>query len=207
MLPADRINTVWFDAAHLNAQKLGGLDLGTRGTISIDAPLTLADGGSVNLIAPVIDIKADVTVRSGSVTATNIFTAPDASGLSGPLTLAGASTLTVHRGATIDLRGNWVDQREDAAATGLAYLNGGAVSFVSTHDIAVEAGSLIDVSSGAALLRNGSIKGGRGGDVTLSADIDGFSVAGGGSLRLAGAIAGWLSAVVARSSSNQDRPW
>ncbi|KZD24065.1 hypothetical protein A4A58_24765 [Tardiphaga robiniae] len=189
--PADRINTVWFDAAHLNAQKLGGLDLGTRGTISIDAPLLLADGGSVNLTAPVIDIKADVTVRSGSVTATNIFRTTDASGLSGPLTLAGASTLTVHRGATIDLRGNWVDLREDAAAKGQAYLNGGTVSFISTHDIAVEAGSLIDVSSGAALLRNGSIKGGRGGDVTLSADIEGFSVAGGGSLRLAGAIAGY----------------
>ena len=190
-LPADRTNTVWLDATHLNAQKLGGLDLGTRGKITVDTPLTLADGGSVNLIAPVIDIKADVTVRSGSLTATNVFKSADASGVSTSLTLAGISTLTLHHGATIDLRGIWVDQREDLAATGLAYLSGGTLAFVSTHDIDVASGSLIDVSSGAAVLRNGSIKGGRGGDVTLSADIDGLAVSGGGSLKLAGAIAGF----------------
>jgi filamentous hemagglutinin family protein len=192
-LPAERGNTVWLDADHLNAQKLGGLDLGTRGAITVDASLELANGGKVNLIAPVIDIKADITARSGSVNATNVFAASNAGGLAAPLTLtlAGASTLTIHGGATIDLRGGWTNQLQGGAASELAYLDGGALSLISTHDIAVEAGSLIDVSSGAALLRNGSIKGGRGGDVTLSADIDGFSVAGGGSLRLAGAVSGY----------------
>ncbi|WP_371422753.1 filamentous haemagglutinin family protein [Tardiphaga sp.] len=190
-LPAERGNTVWLDADHLNAQKLGGLDLGTRGAITVDASLELANGGKVNLIAPVIDIKADIIARSGSVNATNVFVASNAGGLAAPLTLAGASTLTIHGGATIDLRGGWTNQLQGGAASELAYLDGGALSLISTHDIAVEAGSLIDVSSGAALLGNGSIKGGRGGDVTLSADIDGFSVAGGGSLRLAGAVSGY----------------
>ncbi|MES2032252.1 MAG: filamentous hemagglutinin family protein [Pseudomonadota bacterium] len=190
-LPAERGNTVWLDADHLNAQKLGGLDLGTRGAITVDASLELANGGKVNLIAPVIDIKADIIARSGSVNATNVFVASNADGLAAPLTLAGASTLTIHGGATIDLRGGWTNQLQGGAASELAYLDGGALSLISTHDIAVEAGSLIDVSSGAALLGNGSIKGGRGGDVTLSADIDGFSVAGGGSLRLAGAVSGY----------------
>jgi hypothetical protein len=139
-LPAERGNTVWLDADHLNAQKLGGLDLGTRGAITVDASLELANGGKVNLIAPVIDIKADITARSGSVNATNVFAASNAGGLAAPLTLtlAGASTLTIHGGATIDLRGGWTNQLQDRVASELAYLDGGTLSLISTHDIAVE---------------------------------------------------------------------
>ena len=190
-LPADRINTVWLDADHLNAQKLGGLDLGTRGKITVDAPLTLADGGSVNLVAPVIDIKADITARSGNVTATNVFRSSLASGPSVQLMLDGASTLTVYRGATIDARGVRTNQSENPDFAGLAYLDGGSISLLSTHDVVVEAGSLIDVSAGATVLRTGKIKGGRGGDVTLAADVEGYDVVSGGRLKLAGAISGY----------------
>ena len=68
-------NTVWFDAKHLSEQNLGGLDLGTRGKITIDADVSFAAGADIRLIAPVIEIDARVTAQSGSVSTTNVFRA------------------------------------------------------------------------------------------------------------------------------------
>ncbi|MBB4200031.1 filamentous hemagglutinin family protein [Rhodoblastus sphagnicola] len=189
-LPAGRAKTAWFDADHLSAQKLGGVDFGARGAITIDAPLVLADGGNVTLIAPVIDIKADVTARAGAVSATNLFTAAGGGGSLTTLILNGGSTTTLRESATIDVRGVWSNLQLDALhGDGLARRDGGSVSLGSTGSVLLEKGSAIDVSSGAALERDGKLRGGRGGDVTLTANLNSNSSA--GLLELGGVILGY----------------
>jgi len=204
-LPSARTGTAWFDAGHLNAMRLGGLAIGSADTITIDRAVTLADGGGVTLNAPVVDIKADVTARGGSLTVDNYFKGDAASGRGfGEVLLKnGTASFTVHNGVTLDLRGIWLNaQGRLSANAGQAFINGGSVTLRSTHDLTLEKGSAIDVSSGGAILSDGKFRGGRGGDVTLIAgqtnplnlqadglltfdgDIRAYGVSGGGTLRV-----------------------
>jgi hypothetical protein len=191
-LPSARTGTAWFDAGYLNAQHLGGLDIGTTDTITIDRALTLADGGRTNLNAAVVDIKADVTARGGSFTVDNYFKGGADRGAAQVLLKNGVSSINLHDGVTLDLRGLWVNallNRDDSNK--LAYLNGGTVTLKSTHDVMLKTGSTIDVSSGGAILVTGKTKGGRGGDVTLIADQEISQVQADGLLTLNGNIRGY----------------
>ncbi|MCA6109664.1 filamentous haemagglutinin family protein [Bradyrhizobium cenepequi] len=193
VLPAGRTNTLWLDASHLNDQKLGGIDLATGNTIAIDSDLTLADGGSLALTAPIIDINGNVTVRSGSVTASNQLVTYEAQGSSlatrnTDLSKDGSSGLTLHSGVTIDTRGIWTNALLDPTnLSGLAFVDGGGVTLRSTGDVTLETGSRIDTSSGAAILANGNTKAGKGGDLSLLAGFNGGS----GNLTLSGTITGY----------------
>ncbi|MBO4224090.1 filamentous haemagglutinin family protein [Bradyrhizobium neotropicale] len=197
-IPADRTNTIWFDAGYLNAQGLGGIDFATSGKITIDAPLSVVDGGSVSLIAGSIDVKAGITAHSGHITATNHFVSAQESA---PRAL-GPGTITLATGVTLDARGLWVNSLDDAASYGKrAFIDGGDVSLVSQGDVIVPAGSMIDVSAGGGLFARGEFIGGRGGNValkteaittglpagrlTLDGTIRGFGVSGGGTLAIA----------------------
>ncbi|QFZ84924.1 filamentous hemagglutinin N-terminal domain-containing protein [Variovorax paradoxus] len=190
-LADERINTLWLDAAHLNAQHLSVLDVGTRGSVNVDKALTLADGGRLNLLGAFIDIGADITVRGGTLEAGNVFTSPVAGAQPRALVKDADSSLTVRDGVTLDLRGRRVDigtSPEDTAT--LAVIDGGTVRMESTHGVTIGQGSLIDVSSGAALLAKGKPKGGKGGSVTLVADSTATSTDAQGRLSLGGEIRG-----------------
>ncbi|MBB4198911.1 hypothetical protein CCR94_15855 [Rhodoblastus sphagnicola] len=193
LLPSVRTNTAWFDAGHLNEQGLGGLTIATRGSIAVDATLTLANGGQVKLVAPTVDINAGIVARSGSVTVQT-----DILGM--VAILATMPGVTLRTGAIIDVRGLWTNGLTDPnELSGLAYVDGGSVTFDSTRNVTLASGGAIDVSSGAAILSTGKTRGGKGGDVTLLADqgnvrsggrltldgeIAGFGVSGGGKLRI-----------------------
>ncbi len=167
-VPADRSNTAYFDAAALDGSGLGGLNINVAGSIKVEAPLNFASGAQVQLIAPNVDVGADITARSGSLTVSNFVQAGQ-----NPFALttpAGTSQLTLEDGATIDLRGVWVNEVTDPySAPGLAFLNGGDVTFNSTQNVALASGSAIDVSSGGAILANLKTQGGSGGNVTIEA--------------------------------------
>jgi filamentous hemagglutinin family protein len=173
-LPKARTGTAWFDAGRLNAAQLGGLKLETAGTIAITKDIKLADGGALTVTAPRIDIAASVTAHGGSVTATNWFTGGFRHGVLKTLLDAdGASSITLREGATLDLRGLWVNVAQNAADQGkLSLIDGGSVYLASTHDVTLAKGSRIDVSSGAGLLALGETQGGKGGSVTLIADLE-----------------------------------
>ncbi|WP_413458380.1 filamentous haemagglutinin family protein [Herbaspirillum huttiense] len=188
-LDAPRLGTVWLDAAMLNAQGLGMLDLGTRGTISVERDIRLADGGQLALIAANIDLAASVVARSGSMRASNIFQPPVSGAVSSALTQGGVSNIVLRQGATLDLRG--IQPGQSTGNNAQAYLDGGNVTLESTHDVRVEAGSRIDVSSGATLSAQALAVGGRGGNVTLVADSSATTTNGNGVLTLAGEIAGY----------------
>ncbi|WP_461334877.1 filamentous haemagglutinin family protein [Bradyrhizobium embrapense] len=187
-LPSDRTNTAWFDAPTLNGFGLGGVNINSANKITVNAPLQFAPGAQVRLIAPTVDIAADITARSGSVTVSNILNTA-----TGTVTLTnatGGAALTLESGATIDTRGLWVNAQLDPnSVSGLGFLDGGNVTFDSTQDVTLAAGSVIDVSSGAAVLATGKTQGGKGGNVTLIAvDPAGGGTAVNGTLTLGSSI-------------------
>ncbi|MDF3833299.1 filamentous hemagglutinin family protein [Cupriavidus basilensis] len=100
--------------------------------------------------------------------------------------------VAVASGVTLDARGLWSNlQLDPGNAGGLPYLDGGKVSIQSSGDVTLASEARIDVSSGAAVLANGKTRGGRGGDVTLAADMQGGGPALRGLLTIDGDIRGY----------------
>ncbi|MGY3583556.1 filamentous hemagglutinin family protein [Bradyrhizobium sp. USDA 4341] len=191
-LPAGRVNTAYFDAPALNSFGLGGLNINTANKISIDAPLQLSSGAQVKLIAPTVDIAAGITARSGTVTVSNILNS--ATGTFALTNAAGGAALTLESGAVIDMRGLWVNALTNPnSASGLGFLDGGNVTINSLQNVTLAAGSVIDVSSGGAVLANGKTQGGKGGNVTIIAGNtqQNAGTPGNGNLVLDGTIRAW----------------
>ncbi len=200
VLPGDRSQTLWLNADRLSVMKLGGLDLATAGKVTINGKLTLAVGGALDIIAPVVDLAADVTAHSGRISVSNVFKSATSTAAAIGLAIDGKSNVTLHSGVTLDVTGLWVNaQSNPQDPNKAAFINGGAVRLESTGDVATQKGSLIDVSSGAFVATNGKLTGGRGGDValiadrtltgntqlgslTLDGDIRAYGMAGGGTL-------------------------
>ncbi len=187
-LTSDRANTVYLDATHLSEQKLGGLNFASNKQINFDAPVSLANGAQVSLVAPAVNVSADITAHSGSVTVSNILKA--ATGTSALINASGGADLTLAAGATIDTTGLWVNGAiNQNALSDLAFLNGGNVTFDSTQNATLAEGSVIDVSSGGAILPTGKTQGGKGGNVTIKAgDAQQNATSGDGTLVLDGTI-------------------
>ncbi|MDE1172717.1 MAG: filamentous hemagglutinin N-terminal domain-containing protein, partial [Parvibaculaceae bacterium] len=169
-LPGDRSGTAWFDADTLNEAHLGGLNIASAQTISVDAPLRLADGAQVTFAAPDITINAGLTAHGGDVTMGNLMHAVLGQGqneqwwaLNNP---AGTSQVTIN--GTVDLTGLWVNGIANPDdLSGVAFLDGGSLTVSTTGGITLAGTGAIDVSSGGAILANGKTQGGKGGDVSL----------------------------------------
>ncbi|MBR8654986.1 filamentous hemagglutinin family protein [Achromobacter sp. Marseille-Q0513] len=151
--------------------------------------LMLADGAQVALTAGRIDVRAGVTTHGGDIKLSNTFVSPDASTKPRALSKAGeVAAIVLREGAALDASGRWVDlQGRGVASPWLGRLDGGRVTLDSPHGIAVAAGSLIDVSSGGAVLHKGETRAGKGGDVTLRAgtpEVEGAQ----GALKMAGQL-------------------
>jgi filamentous hemagglutinin family protein len=187
-MPADRINTAWFDVEAIRRANLGGLGVASTRQITVDARLDFAPGAQVSFIAPNVSISADVSAHSGSVIVSNILNA--ATGNTALTNPAGGAQLTLAAGATIDTSGIWVNGRTAPGdVVKLAFVNGGNVIFDSTQNITLAGGSMIDVSSGGAILVNGKAQGGKGGNVTIKAgDAQQAAGSGDGTLVLDGRI-------------------
>lgn len=174
-LPSERTGTAWFDAAQINAEGLGGLNIVTGGDVTVAAPLALAPGAQVSLVAPDISVDADIVAPSGQVTLTNLMHVQLAQNQNvqwSALTDAGGSaSVAIQDGATVDLAGLWVNALQTPAdAAKLAFIDGGDLTVSTTGSVTLAAGGAIDVSSGGAILQSGATQGGTGGSVTLSAD-------------------------------------
>jgi filamentous hemagglutinin family protein len=182
---SDRVGTVWFDADKLNGMQLGGLDLATRGTITVADTITLADGANISLTGADVVIGADITTKGGTISAGNTFVSDSDNSTTHALLNNGSASLTLKQGVTLDTSGQWVTG-VDAAK--MPYLNGGNVSLSSSHDVVLEQGSLINVSSGGAVSDAGKQTGGKGGNVTLIANAINNTTTGGGTLTLDGAM-------------------
>ncbi|HZX78189.1 filamentous haemagglutinin family protein [Lysobacter sp.] len=177
VMPEDRIGTLSLDAARLSDARLGGLHITTADEIHIDRALTLDDGGELHLNAAVTQIDADVTARSGAISVGNVAPAIGSTGVAladAILLRDGTSSFSLSEGATLDLRGLWTNDALDGNPwSSTAYVDGGdLVTRLFYGSIVLEAGSVVDVSSGATLKADGDLVGGRGGDVRLLAGLE-----------------------------------
>ena len=198
-LPAERRDTLRLDADWLNGLELGALKIYAYDSLSVDAGLRVADGGDIALHATDVAIKANVSARGGSIAAGDIISrylanagAVWADGKLVPDNRpTGTAGVRVAPGVRLDARGVWSNLELDpGAVAGLPYVNGGKVTLKSSGGIDLTGGSVIDVSSGAALMNNGSLQGGRGGDITLAVDLPTEKAPTGAMLKLDGELRG-----------------
>lgn len=199
-LPADATGFAWLPADVLNGAHLGALAVTVTGPVSVAAPLSFAPGASVSVVAPTIDVAANLTLPSGSLTLGNKLAA---GGTARYLTINGNAGVTLEAASTIDMRGTWTNLLLDRInITGAGFANGGSVSIDSSKGVSLLAGSRIDVSAGGTMSAAGKFSGGKGGSVSITADdpsasavvavnplvldgtLIGFGAAGAGTLKL-----------------------
>ncbi|MCQ9769383.1 filamentous hemagglutinin family protein [Pseudomonas aeruginosa] len=181
------------DSERLSGFELGALHVAARERIAVDNALQVGDGGEIVLYAPEVEVNADLTARAGSLRLGNVLEQVEVARgerIDTYLTPAAGqrAALTLGDGVTLDVRGLWSNQVQGGVDADRAYLDGGRISLRSSGDLSLGDGSRIDVSSGAALLADGKQVGGKGGDLTLSANTG--SAAGDGRLQLGGELAG-----------------
>lgn len=145
------------------------------GTIAIDkgTALTVQNGGSITLWGSSVSIDGTLTARSGriSVTTTPLYRATNT--VFGDITIGGD--------AVLDVSGVFSNEYLDGINTGnTQYINGGTIKLIAnpvetysvvtglvtnnvTGNITVDAGSLLDLSSGGLVLANGNLKTGSNG--------------------------------------------
>lgn len=159
-LTPELANTVVLSAEALSEAGLGGLRI-NGGAIKVEGDLTLSHGGEVAMQGQTIDIEADITARSGSISLAAV--PPCGSGC------AELTDLKVGRAVTLDASGLWVNVKTGGDARELAHLEGGTVMLESRQgNLTLGEGSLIDVSAGAAILLDGTTVGAKGGSVGLA---------------------------------------
>ncbi|WP_206176129.1 filamentous haemagglutinin family protein [Variovorax sp. RKNM96] len=208
----ERKGVVLLDAASLSASDLGAVRIAAKKNIEVRNALQVADGGEIVLYAPALDVAAGLTAHSGTLRLGNVLKQTDLAGLVKDIGIAVPAGVEggvrVHDGVTLDASGRFSDLRlAQGDPAGLAHVDGGTVSIRSTESVTLAAGSVIDVSSGAAVMADGSIGGGKGGSVqlasgltstgagnaiavlTLDGEIRGYGVKGGGTLEIESASA------------------
>ncbi|MBV4476864.1 filamentous hemagglutinin family protein [Pseudomonas botevensis] len=196
-----RKGKLFLDTDQLNGFRLGALKVAAKDRIEVNEAVSVDTGGDITLYGPDVQVDANLTARGGSLHLGNVLnqlltsTRTDTQITAQP---GKPTQVAVGEGVQLDTRGVWSNLGTDPDdGASLAYLNGGLISIRSSADIDIGAGSLLDVSSGGAVLANGKTRGGKGGDVTLESsantvagtaklkfdgDVRGYGVTGGGTL-------------------------
>ncbi|SNT29557.1 filamentous hemagglutinin family protein [Sphingopyxis indica] len=185
------------DGDWLSRAELGELRIAAREQITAHADIAVTSGGAIQFYGPQVKIGGDLTARAGSINLGNVASTALLQGGEWVIqdraqTIPAGITpqVDISEGVTLDVRGLTSDFASgDRSLSGLAYLDGGNVSIRTTGGISHNEGAVIDASSGAARLVDGSFVGGRGGDVTLETGFGGGSFGGGaGDLILDGTV-------------------
>lgn len=179
---ATRRNTVWLDSDVLSGQRWGRLDLASAGHIALDGTLTLQEGGQLALTGSQVSFGGTVQIAGGQVEAGNLL---PVLGRPTALLSGGRAGVEAAAGARIDLAGGWSNAllATDALAT-KAWIDGGQVRFVGSHDITLVDGALLSVDAGGAIGTDGKGRVGKGGSVSLQAASTDVATDGSGRLRM-----------------------
>lgn len=198
-VPADAAGAAWLSAGVLNGAALGGLSVAVAGSVNVVAPIGFAPGASVSIVAPVIQIAANLALPGGSLSLTNQLVAGGATSF---LTTAGKAGITIDAATTISAGGTWTNLLLDPVNVATAgFAAGGSVTIDSSQGVSLLAGSIVDVSGGGTMSAAGKLSGGKGGSVSVTADdpasgavtadrlvlqgsLTGYGVGGGGTLKL-----------------------
>jgi filamentous hemagglutinin family protein len=171
-------NTNTFSASAINSAELGGLSVDeqaatsksspAQGYLTIQNQLVFANGAQISLQAANVVIDGGITAPGGSVSIDSISYLINSTAPKPAKPIAG---ITLQLGATIDTTGLWTNLLLNPLdITGEAYIDGGNVTLSSNQGITLATGSLIDASSGAAILPNLKTLNGTGGNISVEAD-------------------------------------
>ncbi|WP_416773231.1 filamentous hemagglutinin family protein [Pseudomonas sp. RHF3.3-3] len=195
-LPADRQGTLYLDSDQLNGFQLGAIKVAARQQVQVNGDLSVGKGGDITLYGPQVRVNANLTAHSGSLHLGNVLnqvnSANPTQGVIDQIIQPAAgqkAVVDIVAGVKLDTTGLWSNLALDGDNSRLPYINGGAVSLRSTGDVTLGTGSLVDVSSGAALLNNRKLSGGKGGDITLAVNVGNSTAA--ADLTLAGELRGY----------------
>ncbi|MDZ4192295.1 MAG: hemagglutinin, partial [Pseudomonas sp.] len=184
VLPADRQGTLYLDSTQLSGFKLGAVKVAASEGIEVNGALQVSPAGNITLFGPQVAVNADITAHGGSIHIGNELNQIGANGRvdSSINPASGAASVQVADGVRLDASGLWGNLQLDPTHIGaLPYQNGGSVTLRSSGSVVLGEGSVVDVTSGTALLSSGKLQGGKGGDVTLTARAGELSL--GGELR------------------------
>lgn len=217
-------SSITLDSDWLTKMGLGALRVYASHNVAVNEAFAVALGGEVALHAAQVDVHADVTAQGGRIVLGDLVDKWISSGNGWQLskvadTPAGYTTHTqIDSGVMLDARGLWSNQELDSRDMRyLPWRNGGEIILRSSGDVIVAEHAVLDVSSGATYMADGSVQGGKGGNITLAADahlanatgmggklffegeVRGHGVAGGGTMRFQSGNAIVLGGTVAGS--------
>ncbi|HEX7813723.1 filamentous hemagglutinin N-terminal domain-containing protein, partial [Dyella sp.] len=181
--------TTWYllPSELINRGGFSKFKLATVGDIEDDANrLTVHPGGEIDLLGAGVVVASGSTIQvsSGAINLTGI----NATGIGGQL--LAQDGIVIGAGATLDARGLWVNDSglTEDSLVGTQYINGGSINLSTTlgsayaSDISLAAGSVLDVSSGGYVQRNGlvavsdDVPLGQGGNITLATHVSALNV-------------------------------
>ncbi len=179
------------DSDWLNGSALGGLTVAAQQRIQVDDALRLADGGSLTLYAPQVQVNADLTARGGQMVLGDVLRQRVLASLQ-DLPLVTPTGLRAQVGVASGVRLDVSGLRSEGVSPGeRAWRNGGSLSLRSSGDVLLDSGSVLDVSGGVVRREANRLLGGSGGNLTLQSSV--LNSAGIGRMRLDGELRGYGS--------------
>ncbi len=158
-----------------NSSQTNSSSTNAKGYLTIEEALVFGAGAQISLDAANVVIEGGITVPDGNISIDAVSypqtTGSTVSSFTPARPIAG---ITLATGAMIDTQGLWTNAfLNPNDTTGEAYINGGNVTLSSNQGITLAAVSLIDASSGAAVLPNLKTLAGSGGNISIEADQPG----------------------------------
>ncbi|MDR6601016.1 filamentous hemagglutinin family protein [Achromobacter deleyi] len=189
-LPEERAGILHLDTAKLNGFGLGAIKIAAQ-DITVQSDLAVTAGGDITLFANQVSVDATLTARAGSIRLGNVLNQASPSGaVDSAVGGTDKAALALSARARLDASGLWTNLAMSPERTaGMPYLNGGTVALRGDGDIRLDTGSVIDVSSGAALRAKNALTGGKGGNTTI--EVVGGATDAGGQLTLNAALRGY----------------
>lgn len=180
-------DTVSYGFDRIEVYANGRIDIPAETKLEIAPPGGSADiSHGIKLVAHDIAISGSVRAPSGNI---------EIKALNGTPGSTGSSSFLLGDSALIDVAGLWINDTVNpqglpgAGALTPSLLSGGTVSISST-DVILSAGSIVDVSGGARLGSGGKLTAGNGGTISIDAGGDGSSIVR-GTLDLGGDLRGY----------------
>ncbi|MDP3182366.1 MAG: filamentous hemagglutinin N-terminal domain-containing protein, partial [Desulfobaccales bacterium] len=162
-LPVLRIDPVEIDAGMINRSGFEEVAIDTTANIKVNAALKMADGAKLALSGRDVEVNKDIVARGGNVSLISSFT-------EGSI-IEDDRNIKVADGVTLDVSGNWVNDRLSGIASGRVLTDGGQVSVSSGDEVKLGSGSLVDVSGGGWLQGNGNLVKGDAGSINIASQV------------------------------------
>ena len=192
-LGAAFVNRVELDAAALSRGGFSRIAAYGNGVVSVEAGVTFRTdpGGSVSLTGRRIEVDGSIVTPGGRISLESHLTLPALA--------ASEYGIDVGAGGHLLTRGLWTNDivgTSPSAGIGAIAIKGGSVSLVSTTDVVLQRGSVVDVSGGARWTAAGRLNAGDAGSITLSSGrfLLGDGEAARSTLVLAGQLRGYSAA-------------